>query len=133
MVLAMRPTRILLLHADSVLMEIAFSTVTAERALCVGTDLIQTVTGQHPLAPSHNTTYASPVTFITTVIIIIIIIIIIIFAGQDEYNSAAPAVQLQQLGVQPWQRPQSALLLPAPLVHTHAEALVTELGPESAH
>lgn len=55
------------------------------------------------------------------------------FAGQDEHNSATLALQLQQLGVQPWQRPQTALLHRAPLVHRHTEAMVTQLRVEATY
>lgn len=42
-------TRLLLLHTDAVPVDESFGTVAAERAFSVATDLIQTVTGQHPV------------------------------------------------------------------------------------
>lgn len=45
----MRLTRLLLLHANVVLADVAFSTVAVERAFSVDTDLIQTMTGKYPV------------------------------------------------------------------------------------
>lgn len=55
------------------------------------------------------------------------------FASQDEHRASAQVLYVQQLGVEPWQWAQIALLHPAPLVHRHTEALTLKQGAQATN